>query len=531
MEIKGYSYDKIRQLSKRDIAYQVNTDVFSEFLQYMPELETYEKAIADRQKYPVDRALLHQVISDAYNETTLSDPQIQNLEALLSEQTYTVITAHQPSLLTGPLYFIFKIFSVINLAEKLNEKYKEQHIVPVFVIGGEDHDFEEINHLEIFNNKIEWKHAHTDEPVGRLNLEGIPEVLSHVKEILGEKSKAYGLVQNWEKLLANADTYSLFTFHLVNDLFKAYGVLVVAMDKQALKEKFKNIIQREILHSESKDIVEKAQLAIEAKSFKSQTYIREINFFYFHKGMRKRIQQEGDNYRIVDTDQVFTAEEMKSEIDTAPEKFSPNVIMRPLFQEIIFPNLAYVGGGGELAYWLERKEQFAHFNVFFPVLMRRNSAQLIDKKSMDQVRSLGLSDEAFLGELHETTTTFLKKDSEVAFELTDEKEKLQTFYNALAKKVSAIDPTLEGRIQAESTKATKSMEGLESRLKKKIKESSEADIRKIEKVYKILFPSDSLQERKTNFLEFYSRYGEDFMAVLKDNLDPFNKDFLSIVME
>jgi bacillithiol biosynthesis cysteine-adding enzyme BshC len=531
MEIKGYPYDKIRQFSKRDIAYQISTQVFADFIQYKPEIDSFEHAIADRKKFPVDRALLHSVITDAYAEAGLADHQKRNLQALLSDNCYTVITAHQPSLLTGPLYFIYKIFSAINLAERLNKKFPDQHIVPIFVIGGEDHDFEEINHLRLFNKKIEWLHKHDDEPVGRLSVSGIAEVLTQVKEILGEKSKAYELVQSWEKLAAGSTSYSDFTFQLVNELFKSYGVLVVAMDKKPFKNKFQHIIQQEILLSASKAIVEKTQSAIEQKSFKAQTYIREINFFYFHEGKRKRIELEGDIYKIVDTDRAFSTEEMKLEIENHPENFSPNVIMRPLYQEIIFPNLAYVGGGGELAYWLERKEQFAHFDVFYPVLMRRNSAQLIDKKSIEQMKALGLSEAALFNEQHQTTTSFLKKDSDAAFELIEEKETLQSFYDALTKKVSKLDPTLEKRIQAESAKATKSIEGLESRLKKKIKESSESDIRRIEKVYKTLFPHDSLQERKTNFLEFYSRYGEELMEVLKENLDPFNKDFLSIVME
>jgi bacillithiol biosynthesis cysteine-adding enzyme BshC len=262
--------------------------------------------------------------------------------------------------------------------------------------------------------------------------------------------------------------------------------------------------------------------------FPSQATPREINFFYIGEHLRERIIEENGIYKVVNTDLTFSPAEMEAEIEKHLERFSPNVIMRPIYQELILPNLAYIGGGGELAYWLERQTQFEHFGINFPMLVRRNSALWIDANSAKRMEKLGLSIKELWEDFDSLVKIYLKKNAEEEFQLNGEREKLEAIFHQVAKKTESIDPTLVKTVWAEHAKALKSIEHLEVRLVRAEKQKHENAISQIRSLKEKLFPGNGLQERYDNFLAYYLRYGDDFFKVLKDNFDPLEKKFVII---
>lgn len=529
MKLDLFPFSAIKQLSKRDIAFQEKKELFNDFLSYPFNLESFANKIEDRKRFPINRNLLVEVIRQQYRNADVENVPLEAINALESENTFTVVTAHQPSLLTGPLYFIYKIISAVNLAEKLNEKYSET-IVPIFIIGSEDHDFEEVNHLSLFGNKIEWD-SNQGGAVGRMKTKGLEPLLDKVYDILGSSEYAEELKHLISQSFDNASEYNTAVFRMVHSLFSEYNLVILLTDNKKLKSAFIPHIKKEIFERPSQDLIVKTQEALGDLDLKSQAHAREINFFYLQEGRRDRIEHEGKKYRVLDTDIQFSKEELEHEIDHFPERFSPNVVMRPIYQETILPNLAYLGGGGEIAYWTERKSQFAAFSVSFPILVRRNSVLWIDKGASKLLSKYMISKDELFNTDEEWVQNYVKLNAGAELEFSKEFASFNAAFDLLADKAKEIDPNLAKSITGTHVKQFKSFEQLTSRLLRTEKDRLETDVNKIRKLHDKLFPEGNLQERKDNFIPYYLKHGKQYIALLKKYLDPFDDRFIVITEE
>lgn len=530
MEICQLPFDKVPYLSKSDQAYTLAAPQLRPFYKYEARLEAFAQAIEDKKKDNTDREILVEVLREQYAglETT---PKVKgNIESLLSKETFTLVTAHQPSLFTGPLYYIYKIFSTINLAEKLNARYPGQHFVPVFISGGEDHDFGEVNHLHLFGKTISWQNEESG-PVGMMSTHSLLPVLEEVKEVLGESDRARELHSLLKETVEGHERYGDAARHLANTLFRDYGLVVIDMAHPRLKRQFIPYIKEEILEQPSKRLVEATVVELGKAGFSEQAYPREINFFYLGHELRQRerIVLEDGRYQVLNTSYSFSKAGLIAEIEQHPERFSPNVVMRPVFQELILPNLAYIGGGGELAYWLERKSQFEHFRLNFPVLVRRNSVLFIDGSNAKRMEKLNLTVEQIFGDLEGLIKEYVRKNTANELSLAEEKAQLNALVKAIGQKAQEVDPTLVKTAAAEGQRMINSLEQLEGKLMRAEKQRHDIAINQIRSLKDKLFPGNGLQERYDNFMGFYLQYGPAFFEVLKKELDPLEKSFTVII--
>lgn len=530
MRIEKIDYSKVSAISFKDLSYITLQPFLKDFYSYTPSIESFKEVIQNRQNHPVNRELLVDVLKENYSKISLHGSQKDNIEALLSENTYTITTAHQPSLFGGPLYYVLKIASVVNLCKQLNSAYPDINFVPTFVSGGEDHDFEEIDHLHLYGKTISWKREAVGS-VGRLSTEGLKETIDEVAAILGDRPIAQEMTSALYKFLENSTTYGDFVFQFVNHLFGKYGVLAVNMDNKKLKQQFVPFMKKEILEQPSKDFVNATQNALEQHRFKAQAFPRDINLFYICEQGRNRIEQEGNHFKVLDTEHQFSLDEIIVELEKHPERFSPNVVMRPIYQESILPNLAYIGGGGEIAYWLERKTQFEHFNVFFPMLIRRNSVMILNKGQIKTLTKLNFTVEDIFEDTDQLIFKFINAASDVEIRLDVQKNDIEKSYKEIAKKSAAVDPSLAKSVLADMTKQLKNIDQMESRIKRSLKSQQEVNVKKIEKLKEKLFPNHGLQERYDNFLPHYLAIGPSFFDVLIDNLDPMDRNFVCILPE
>ena len=285
-----------------------------------------------------------------------------NCQLLLKDDTYTVCTGHQLCLFTGPLYFIYKIISTINLAEELKKKYSTYNFVPVYWMASEDHDFDEVNHINLFGKKIEWKRK-PGGPVGKFSTAGIGEVISELKSVLGDSKNASELISLFENAYVNHSDYASATRYLIHELFGKYGLVILDADDNRLKNEFREIIRDDIFNHSNFKLVNETIAQLKNNGYDSQVTPKEINFFLLSKKFRGWIDSEKIKSE---------PEEWKKKLVEKTERFSPSVVTRPLYQQKILPNLAYVGGPAEISYWLEYKAMFDHHKIFFPVLMPRN---------------------------------------------------------------------------------------------------------------------------------------------------------------
>lgn len=533
MEIKKYTYDQITQLSLKDSMYILSPEKLKTFFNWDAKLDSFEHVMKAKSSQKIDRAILTEVLLEQYQNFENNHFQLKLIEQLKDDNTYTITTAHQPSLLTGPLYYIFKIASVINLSKQLAKLHPGNNFIPCFITGGEDHDFEEINHLQIFGKRIEWEdHSWQGGSVGQIDLNGLELVLDQLNEKLGNDS--FGgtwLKKEIYPLLSTAKNYSEFARMLTHSLFGDKGLLVLSMDDPKLKSKFLPAIKKEIFDQPSEAAVKKTQDSLSELSWKPQAHPRNINFFYRSQNARSRIILEENLYKTVDGRKSWTRESLEVELDENPGDFSPNVIMRPLFQETILPNLAYIGGGGEIAYWLERKSQFEHFGVPYPMLVRRNSALIVHHRFEKKLAKSSLSFENFFVQPDDLVKSYLSSLGEDAYSLKSQKTGLEELMLEAIEKAKSADPTLENFALAEVSKMQKSIDTIEKKISKAIKRKEEVELNRLGNIQSKLFPENGLQERKENIFQFINDYGIGILDTLIETLDPMDKKFTVLFMQ
>lgn len=525
MNFTTVSYDQVPFIAEKDLAYINQIPALKNFYKHEVNIHSFEQIIQSKSDQPVDRTLLVEVISDQYKSIETSEAVKENIKSLSSPKTFTIITAHQPCLFTGPLYFIYKICSALHLTRLLKSHYPNYHFVPVFIMGGEDHDFEEINHLSVYGKEVTWHHPDPKGPVGRMNVEGIAETIDQLESILGSSTQAVSTVSLLRKFFNGSESYGKSMIRLVNHLFSQYGLVTVSMDNARLKSAFSSIIKDDLINQTSHKIVKATQKDFDQVGFSDQAYVRKINSFFIKGQDRERIIKTETGYQI--GAMTYDQETILEMLESSPEDFSPNVVLRPIYQEMIFPNLAYIGGGGEIAYWLERKQQFEHYGILFPMLIRRNSVLFLNKGLQKNLAKTDLPiQDLFTRDLNHFLTQWVADKESVSIE--EERNAIHTILEKLEVEAAKIEPTLKQYVGAEGSKMMKFLDHIEKRMLKAAKSNQDVSINRISTIYEKLFPAGSLQERKDNFLSIYLIHGDQFFDYLVEILNPLLGEFIII---
>ena len=493
-----------------------------------PKLENFESQIKEKKTNYANenRAVLVSVLKKQYSKISTSGLTLQNIEALENPETFTITTGHQLNLFSGPLYFLYKIISTINLAKELKAKYPSQNFVPIYWMATEDHDFDEINYFTFKGRKFRWNKESTG-PVGRLSTEGLEDFLEVYSHELGAGKNAEAIKKLFKESYLNHSSLADATRFLANQLFGEYGLVILDADDAALKRTFIPYIKEELaLQTSHKKVLETIE---KLKNYAIQVNPREINLFYMEDDLRERIILENGKYLVNNTQMEFSETEILTLLENHPEKFSPNVIMRPLYQEVILPNLCYIGGGGEIAYWLELKSFFDAVNVTFPVLLLRNSVLLATEKQAKKADKLGLS----WSDLFLKQTDLVNKKTELlddfSIDLSIQKDFLKNQFHYLHSLAQKTDKSFLGAVKAQEAKQIKGLENLEKRLLKAQKRKHSDELERITDLQNELFPNKSLQERQTNFSEFYLENGNNLIKKLIAQLKPLDTTFEVIV--
>lgn len=494
-----------------------------------PNIENFKDQITEKAlNFPTEnRALLVSELEKQYQNFDVSENTLNNIKLLNQNNTFTITTGHQLNLFTGPLYFLYKIVSTINLCKQLQSHYPEHNFVPIYWMATEDHDFEEINYFNLKGKTIRWNKASLG-PVGRLSTEGLDTVFEVFSKEIGSSTNATQLKNLFEKAYLEHSNLADATRYLANELFKKEGLVIIDGDCKALKKLFVPFAKRELLEQTSfKKVSETNELL---KDYFVQVNPREINLFYIEDSLRERIILEKGVYKINNTSIEFSESDILAELENNPQKFSPNVILRPLYQEIILPNLCYIGGGGELAYWLELKSNFEANSITFPMLLLRNSVLLATQKQIEKANNLNLKWSDMFANQNELITNKTKELSQFKIDFSEQKEHLRKQFEALQAIANQTDKSFIGAVKAQETKQIKGLENLEKRLLKAEKRVLNDTLNRITILQNELFPNQSLQERKANFSEFYLEYGDALIEDLFAQLNPLSQEFKIITL-
>ncbi len=520
-------YSQTGKFTKIVLDYIGEAPELKEFYEHAVNIEGIKSAISQRKNFNTNRRLLVEQFEIQYKDLKDSDKVKANIHALLSENTFTICTAHQPNIFTGHLYFIYKILHVIKLADTLKMQLPEYNFIPVFFMGSEDADLEELNHVVIDGQKYEWETKQTG-AVGRMKVDdNLLQLIDTISGRLAVEKYGKTIISLIRDCFTKNNTIELATFLFVHHLFKEFGLLILLPDNPAFKKEMLSIFKEDIFNHASSKIVNDTSQKL-AEKYKAQAYPREINLFYLKDHLRNRIVPVGDHFVVHDTEIVFTKEEIKKELTDHPERFSPNVILRGLFQEIILPDVAWIGGGGELAYWLQLKDLFKNYSVPYPVLIVRDSFLIIDEKYQKLLEKLNIDAvDLFEGE-EVLLNKIVHEESKFVLNLNNEKKQFQEVYEKIGKLVKEIDITLEQHTSALETKHLKSLSALEKKMLRAEKRKFETQKNQLTKIFSALFPNNGLQERTENFMLFYSRYGNDFLKIIYQNSLSLEQEFCII---
>lgn len=517
-------YSETGRFTKIILDYVKESLFIRDFYEHPVNIEGIKAAIESRRNFHTNRRLLVEKLQIQYEEIKDAELAKANIASLLSEDTFTVCTAHQPNIFTGHLYFIYKILHTLKLADELKKQIPQYNFVPVFFMGSEDADLQELNHVVVDGKKYVW-HTKQKGAVGRMKVDDL--LLKLIDEIAGRITvEKYGkeFIKVLKECFLKNSTIERATFLLVHELFKKHGLVVFLPGNAALKKEMASVFDEDIFKNTSSQIVDKTSEKL-SRHYKVQAHPREINVFYLKDDIRNRIVQIKDHFIVHDTDIVFTAQELNNELTMHPERFSPNVILRGLFQEMALPNLAFIGGGGELAYWLELKDLFNHYKVPFPMLIVRNSFLIVDEKYQKLLSKMSIMPaDLFKGE-QILLNDIVKRKTPRRLQLDEEIFQLKQTYDSIKKLVKEIDVTLEKHAEALETVSIKKLAALEKKMLRAEKRKF-ADIKnQLSKILGSLFPEDELQERTENFMMYYSKYGNHFLEVLYDHSLTFNQEF------
>lgn len=534
MESSCISYKDTGYFSPTIINYLDDAPNLRSFYSHRPTLAGFAE-LFEHKKVTANRSTLVDVLKEQYAalaqfpdlQFSLQNVQ-QQINSLSQENTYTVTTGHQLNIFTGPLYFIYKIVTAIKLSRQLKEAFPDKNFVPVYWMATEDHDFAEINYTNIGGKKVSWEMDAVG-ATGRLLTKTIRQALNQYKGVLGMEGNGTKLAQIVETAYGKFSTLADATRYLVNSLFGQYGLVIIDADNRELKQQFAPIIAQDILQQNSfKHITETNQL-LQAIDVHIQVNPREINFFYLTDDLRERIVLEDGRYHVLNSDISFSAEELNTEIQQHPERFSPNVVMRPLYQEFILPNIAYIGGGAEVVYWLELKSTFTHYGIDFPLLILRNSGLVIPEFMNAKINLMGLPPQHFFQSADALKNMWIKQNTHHNLSLQAQWQELEKVFDQIKQQAANIDPTLPASASAAQARLKHAIDNLEKKLIRAEKRNHVTRLDQIDHVKHHLFPKNSLQERTDNFGLFYVKWGQSFIDELISHFQPLDFEFCIIV--
>lgn len=508
-----FSVEKIdlqdsQQFSKLFIDYLAQQEHVQPLYDFHPDMNGLETAIQARSKQPINRSVLVERLQAQYKDLPHAEKVQANINLLEKENTYTITTGHQLCLGTGPLYLILKTLSCVKLCEALKAKHADQNFVPVFWMASEDHDAAEINHFYVFGKKYTWETTQTG-AVGRFDTKGIAELFETIKDIPVWLKEAY----------QSSETLAEATRKVMHHLFADYGVVVIDGDDAALKKLFATVVEKELFEQSAVGVMNQTSAAMQTHGYSVQVNPRDINLFYIKENSRERIEKQGERFVVLHTDSSFSAEEIKEELANHPERFSPNVVLRPLYESTILPDIAYVGGPGEIAYWLQLKEVFKAYQTFLPAIFPRMFSGVVTKQQCVKLEKAKISlSELFLSEF-DLKQVIVSRSIQEEISVEVHAKEIVTAFDAIAAIATTVDGSLQSWAQAEKAKVLKQLEDIEKKLRKAEERKHEEAIKGVLGIREKILPNGKLQERQESVFTFLVN-DDQLIQKLYQSLDP-----------
>lgn len=504
-----------------------NQAALSAWIQRPFSKEAFLEQLTEKQAVygSVQRYILQEGLVELYADVLRSEQVQTNIEKLSQANCFTVTTGHQLSLATGPLFFLYKILHVIKQCEELKVSYPNYEFVPVYWMASEDHDFAEIQSVQLFQQILKWDRSNGG-AVGRMNLDGLETVISeiHTKFQNHPDSEIHTLMD-----AMSGETYGKAFFQFVNELFGHYGLIIMDGDLPLWKEAFSPLLKQELITGFSSKAVEQTNQSLSQAGLPLQVEAKDTNVFYLSPEKRERIQRTETGFQIgskeLDTESILEA------LKNHPESFSPNVVLRPVYQEFLLPNLCYVGGPGEFMYWLQLKDVFQEAKVLFPLIQARTSILLLEEKNWNEWQTMGFTTQDLWRNPMELKQEFLEREGSKAIDFSELDELTLKLSSKWTQLTHEVDSNQVSMVEAELTRISKQLFQLKDRLEKIRKGKFDKQLKMIDAISAKCLPKGEPQERSSNLFSFCAD-GHVYARIehIKSEMDPFLSDFQFILL-
>ncbi|MCK9210612.1 MAG: bacillithiol biosynthesis cysteine-adding enzyme BshC [Ignavibacteriaceae bacterium] len=473
---------------------------------------------------------LPELILDQYTSNQPSSKTQKNITLLKEPKTLAVFTGQQLGILGGPLYTIYKTITTIKLAQYLNERFDEFNFVPVFWLEGDDHDFDEVNSITIINEennliKLTYEDSLPEGEfrgsVGELTFtSGINTLLDELQKNLRKTEFTDALILELRDIYKEGKTFKESFRQLIFNYFDQYGLILFDPQQNEIKKLLKPIFHEELLnyrlHSE-KLILRSAALE---ETYHAQVKVRPINLFMNYENGRYAIEPVDEHFRLKHKRVKFTQEELLKFISDSPEIFSPNVILRPICQDYLFPTAFYVGGPSEISYFSQVLPLYEDFQIPQPIIYPRSAATLIEKGVQTVFDKYQLTLNDFFLNADKIAEKVISRLSEKDFD-TDfaaAQTEIENVIEGLKQNLLSLDKTIYDAADRYKQKIVSTLMELKGKTNEAQKRKYETTLRQTTKTSLAVFPNANLQERELNYFYFANKYGKDFIKLLFEEL-------------
>ena len=454
----------------------------------------------------------------------------RNIQLLEKEKTIAVVTGQQLGILGGPLYTLFKIITAIRLSNQLTERYDEFKFVPVFWLEADDHDFNEVRSINLLDNEnqilnLGYKEEINDDDakqsIGHIKFdESINEFFNQFEGSLRDTEFKNELIVKLREWYRVGKSFKQSFKELIFWMFDEYGLVIFDPQDPQVKSLLKPIFQKEIndftLHTQ-KLIQTSAKLE---ELYHAQVKVKPVNLFYHTDDGRYSVEPVDEVFKLRRKRKQFTKDEILAEIEASPERFSPNVLLRPICQDYLLPTGFYIAGPSEIAYFAQVTPLYDFYNIETPIIFPRSSATILEKNVSSGLDKYDLSmNDIFLGldELKEKVIADLSENNiDTAF--VEASKEIELTFDKIKENLFAIDKTLVDSSGRYQDRIMSSILELKTKAIKAQETKHETTIRQLTRLSNLLYPLGNLQEREINFTYFYNKYGKDFIRKIYDDI-------------
>ncbi|MCF8255042.1 MAG: bacillithiol biosynthesis cysteine-adding enzyme BshC [Bacteroidia bacterium] len=522
------------KLDETKLIQQIVKDYFHQDAKLEPFVNAWhthdglEKILSERSFDSFKRPILVQHLYSQYAEAELelSEESLTSKQInLLSEpNTYTVTTGHQLSLFGGTLFMAYKILTAIKLANNLRIQYPDKNFIPILWLASEDHDFEEIKSTHLFGKDFVWEKDSKNRPTGKVDLEGITQLINDISSSLGEGEIAKEWAQ--EMKIAYDEKYDLgqATIRFYHHLFASFGLVILDPNAKELKNLFRQTMRRDILEQRTFSVQTETDKVL-AENYKLQINARPINFFFLDDTVgRKMLKFKDGAYFFEENSKVFTPSEIEDLIENSPERFSPNVNLRPVYQETILPNLAYVGGPAEVAYWLQLKSVFEANEIPYPIVLVRFMNLILGKGMIEKIEKVGFELSELIEDENKVSELVIDKSNPIPFQ--EQFEDILDKFQTLVEETRNLDQAISKEFLQTKLSLKDQFKSKKSILRNAMEANEQIQIEKVLKLRSRIFPKGIFQERIETLMQLESSINKKILNELLEFVEPFSGKLL-----